>query len=128
MSDQNGDVAATINDYVPADDAITIIVDDVETDEEIVVDNQGDDAIISLGDTVLARVSGAAGTISAADITLIDQGQVEALFDPNAPATEAPVAPEVVEEPVTTTDPVALTEQVVTADPVVVIDPSAPVT
>lgn len=124
MSEQNGDEAATINNYVPADDAITIIVDDIETDEEIFVDNQGDDAIIRLGDDVLARVSGAAGTISAADITLIDQGQVEALFDPNAP-----VAPtEVTEEPVTVTDTVAPADQVVTADPVEVVDPTAPVT
>jgi Ca2+-binding RTX toxin-like protein len=81
MSEQNGDAAAMINNYVPADDAVTIIVDDIETNEEIFVDDEDGDAVIRLGDDVLARVSGAAGTISATDITLIDQGQVEAFFD-----------------------------------------------
>lgn len=123
MSEQNGDAAAMINNYVPADDAITIIVDDIETDEEIFVDDEDGDAVIRLGDDVLARVSGAAGTISAADITLIDQGQVEALFDPN-PVAEVPAEtadPVVADDPVVTTDPV-------TADPAVVVDPAAPVT
>ena len=94
MSEQNGDTAPTILDY-RGDDALTIIVDDVETADEISVTEDGEDAVIRLGDDILARVEGMAGAITAADITLISEAQVESLFDPNTVMAEpAAVTPE----------------------------------
>lgn len=89
MSEQNGDEAPTILDYNIQRDALTVIVDDVETDEEISVTDEGDDAIVRLGDQILARVEGRAGMIVASDVVLISEAQVEALFDPNPVAVEA---------------------------------------
>lgn len=75
---------ATISSYVAEEDTITIIVDDTEAEADISVTDDGDDSVIRLGDTVLARVEGSAGTLSAADISLISESFVESLFDPNA--------------------------------------------
>ena len=76
--------AATISSFIADEDSITIIVDDTETEEEVSVTDDGDDSVIRLGDTVLARVEGSAGTLTAADISLISEELVESLFDPNA--------------------------------------------
>lgn len=87
MSDQvNADAvgAATISSFEPDEDSITIIVDDTEDDAEISVTDDGEDAVIRLGDTILARVEGSAGTLTAADISLISERSVAGLFDPNA--------------------------------------------
>ena len=94
MSEQNGDEAPTILDYNFRQDALTVIVDDVDTDAEITVTDEGSDSIIRLGDTVLARVEGTAGIIVASDVALISEAQVESLFDPNpVAAASTPIAP-----------------------------------
>ena len=87
MSEQVGDGEASIIDYNSEDDAITVIVDDTEADADVNVTVDGEDALIRIGDTVLARVEGAGATLEAADVTLIAQGTVEAMFDPNAVTT-----------------------------------------
>ncbi len=86
MSEQTDDPAATINDFNANHDAITVIVDDTSIDADITVEAVGEDAIIRFGDTILATVNNAAGTLSAADITLIAESTVESLFDPNGAA------------------------------------------
>jgi len=86
LSEQSIEGGATIVDYNADDDAITVIVDDTSVDADITVINEGGDAIVRMGDTVLARVQGAAGTLSTADITLIAHDTVAALLDPNAAA------------------------------------------
>jgi len=83
MSEQKGDVVPVISSFVPSDDAITVIVDDVEDDADISVSDDGNDAVIRMGDTVLARVSGGAGTVTATDISLINENTVEQMFEPN---------------------------------------------
>lgn len=86
MSEQNGTEEASIIDYNADDDAITVIVDDTEAEADINVTVDGDDALVRMGDTVLVRVEGAGGTLEASDVTLIAQGTIEAMFDPNAAA------------------------------------------
>jgi Ca2+-binding RTX toxin-like protein len=86
MSEQNGNVAPVISSYIPDQDAITVIVRDVDADADISVTDEGEDAIIRMGDTILARVSGAAGTLATADVTLIAESTVTQLFDPNGVA------------------------------------------
>ncbi|MBB3993805.1 hypothetical protein GGR95_001436 [Sulfitobacter undariae] len=83
MSEQVGDVAPVIASFVPSDDAITVIVDDIDEDADISVSDDGDDAVIRMGDTVLARVAGGAGTLTAADISLIAENTIEQMFEPN---------------------------------------------
>lgn len=87
MSEQNTDLEASIIDYNSSNDAITVIVDDTEADADINVTVDGDDALVRMGDTVLARVEGAATTLVTEDITLIAQDTIEAMFDPNAATT-----------------------------------------
>ena len=89
MSEQNGDEAPTIVNYNVDDDALTIIVDATSVDADISVTDEDGDAVIRLGDDILARVEGQGGLISEADISLISESFVESLFDPNgaAPAT-----------------------------------------
>lgn len=87
MSEQIGAATAQITDFDAANDAITIIVDDTEADADITVTDDGDDAVVRNGDTVLARITGAAGNVTADDITLIAENTVEQLFDPNSPTT-----------------------------------------
>lgn len=84
MSEQVGAGGATIADFNATDDAITVIVDDTSVDADVTVSDEGGDAVIRMGDTILARVSGAAGTIATDDITLIAENTIEAMFDPNA--------------------------------------------
>jgi Ca2+-binding RTX toxin-like protein len=86
MSEQAEGGAATIISYTQAD-AITIIADGVDADADITVTQDGDDALVRFGDTVLALVEGAAETLEAGDITLIAESTVAQLFDPNGPAT-----------------------------------------
>lgn len=76
--------APVISSFAANEDAITIIVDDTDADADISVTDDGDDSVIRMGDTVLARVEGSAGTLTAADISLISESFVEGLFDPNA--------------------------------------------
>lgn len=86
MSEQNTGPAPVISSYIVGEDAITVIVDDVDADADISVSDVNGDAVIRMGDTVIARVSGAAGTLAASDITLIAEQTVESLFDPNGAA------------------------------------------
>lgn len=86
MSEQTDDGAARIMDFNSEVDAITVIVDDPNADADIDVVDDGEDAVVRIGDTVLARIEGAAGTITTADVTLIAERAVERLFDPNGVA------------------------------------------
>ncbi|WP_299023669.1 calcium-binding protein [uncultured Sulfitobacter sp.] len=90
MSEQTelreGETETRIIDYNGDDDAITVIVDDTAADADINVVIDGEDAIVQMGDTVLARVEGAGASLTAADITLVAQNTAQSLFDPN-PAT-----------------------------------------
>ncbi|KIN72922.1 calcium-binding protein [Sulfitobacter guttiformis] len=93
MSEQNGTMAPTIVNFELDTDALTIIVDDVDTDLEVSVTDEAGDSVIRLGDNVLARVTGTAGSITAADVTLISEAEVETLFDPNPVVIAPAVAP-----------------------------------
>lgn len=86
MSGQSDEGAATILDFSADSDAITVIVDDPDADADIDVTTDGADALVVIGDTVLARVQGAAETLTTADVTLIAASAVERLFDPNGVA------------------------------------------
>ena len=86
MSEQNTTMEASILDYNGDDDAITVIVDDVDAEIDINIEIDGDDALVRMGDTVLVRVEGAGATLQAEDVTLIAQNSVEAMFDPNGAA------------------------------------------
>ncbi|WP_162171778.1 calcium-binding protein [Sulfitobacter donghicola] len=86
MSEQNTVMMATITDFDTAEDAITVIVEDTAEDADITVSEDGGDAVIQMGDTVLARVEGAGGTLQAEDVTLVAQNAIEAMFDPNGAA------------------------------------------
>lgn len=85
MSEQNEEGGeASIMDYNGDDDAITVIVDDTENPEsDVDVQDDGADALVLFGDQVLVRIEGAAGSLTAADISLISESTVEGLFDPN---------------------------------------------
>ena len=86
MSEQNGDTEATIANFNANDDAITVIVEDTDVEADITVADENGDSVIRMGDTVLARVTGAAGTIDASDITLISESTIAQMLDPNAAA------------------------------------------
>lgn len=85
QSDQVEAGPAMIMDYTD-EDMITVIVDDVDADNDITVSDDGDDAVVRMGDTVLARISGAAGEIETSDIVLVAQSTAQQLFDPAAAA------------------------------------------
>ena len=86
MSEQVGDEEATIANYNANEDAITVIVEDTDVDADITVTDENGDSVIRMGDNVLARVTGAAGTINASDITLIAEDTIAQMLDPNAAA------------------------------------------
>ncbi|WP_298857181.1 calcium-binding protein [uncultured Sulfitobacter sp.] len=87
MSEQIGENgAAVINNYSVSEDAITIIVDDVDAAAEITVADENGNSVISLNGVRLAVVDGTAGTIAASDVSLISENVVESLFDPNGAA------------------------------------------
>lgn len=72
-SSGNGLGEALITDYVPEEDALRILLDgpDESAAEPVVtVADDGPDAVISIDGQVLARVAGAAGTVSASDVQL----------------------------------------------------------
>ncbi|MEP1766495.1 MAG: calcium-binding protein [Sulfitobacter sp.] len=86
MSEQNMGGIPNIADYRSNEDAITVIVDDVNADADITVTTDGEDALIQMGDMVLARVTGAAESLEAEDVSLISENAVEAMFEPNSAA------------------------------------------
>ena len=89
FSEQNegyGDNAPLIRAFNAEEDAITVIVDDVDADQDITVTNENGDALVRMGDVILARVEGGAGQIGTPDISLISESFVESLFDPNGAA------------------------------------------
>ncbi|UWR27736.1 hypothetical protein K3757_07320 [Sulfitobacter sp. S223] len=84
MSDQfDPNAGASIRNFDTDEDAITIIVDDTSADYELTVTDEGNDAVIRMGDDVLATVMNRAGQIAVEDITLIAENTIEAMFDPN---------------------------------------------
>lgn len=88
MSEQSDTQAgATITDYNSADDALTIIVDDVDADLDITVTDEGADAVIRAGDSVLARIQGSAGQVDVSNISLVASSTAASLFDPNGAVT-----------------------------------------
>jgi hypothetical protein len=84
MSEQNEGPAPSIVGYDSDDDAITVIVDDVDADADITVTVDGEVALIQMGDTILARVTGAAESLETEDVSLIAESAVEAMFEPNS--------------------------------------------
>ena len=72
---------ALIRDYSSTDDAIAVVVQDGST-PIITVTADSTDSIISIGETVLAHVTGAGSTLTAADVTIISSPTVGVL-DPN---------------------------------------------
>jgi len=72
---------ALIKDYTSTEDAIAVVVQDGTT-PIITVTADGNDSIISIGETMLARVTGAASTLTAANLTIIASPTV-AMLDPN---------------------------------------------
>lgn len=91
MSDQVGTGEALIVGYSADVDAITVLVDDTSADSDITVTTDGEDALVSFGDVILARIEGAAATLTAADISLVSYDTAASLFDPNpAGSTVAP--------------------------------------
>lgn len=69
----NGLDPAMITDFAPDDDAIFIMLDTAGTDDapEVTVVDDGADALVSVGGEVLARVTGAAGMLTAAQINVV---------------------------------------------------------
>lgn len=82
---ENNNAGEAVIRALSGNDALTIIVEDTDDDTEVTVEQDGDDAIVSYGDNVLARVVGAGETLEASDITLIAESTAAQLFDPNAP-------------------------------------------
>jgi len=75
---------ANIQDYNAADDNVGVVVNDGDEDMEITVSDDGGDALVMGDGVVLARVMGAAGTLSAASISVLSESSVASMFDPNA--------------------------------------------
>lgn len=88
MSEQTDpDAGATITGFNTEEDALTIIVDDVDAELDITVTDEGDDAVIRSGENVLARIQDRAGLVDVSSITLIASSTAAALFDPNGAVT-----------------------------------------
>lgn len=83
LADQQDNGPATIHDFAAEDDNVTIIVNG-DTDIEITVEADGEDALVMSDGQVLARVTGAAQTLTAADIAILTEASVVGMFDPNA--------------------------------------------
>lgn len=83
LSDTRGDGMAVINDYDRSVDTLTIVVDGT-TDLGVSIVDRGGDALIRLGDRVIGCVQGGAGSVTAADVSIISEASVNGLFDPNA--------------------------------------------
>ncbi|WP_415402655.1 calcium-binding protein [Tateyamaria sp. SN3-11] len=81
----NGLGEALITDYTAGEDELFIVLDDLGAAAAPVVTvvDDGADAVISLGGEVLARVTGGAGVVTAAQIALTT-GVSTSVFDPNA--------------------------------------------
>ena len=85
MADHTGPMStATIQDYTTGEDNVGIVVNDGDEDMEITVSSDGEDAVVMGDGTVLARVIGAAGELSAADISVMSESSGAGLLDPNA--------------------------------------------
>ena len=85
LDDDNSDMGpAQINDFNSAEDTINIVFDVPLSVDSITVEADGEDAIVVVNGEQLAVVNGAAGTLSAADISVLTEDSVVGLFDPNA--------------------------------------------
>lgn len=83
MQDQQDNGPATIQDFAADEDNVTIIVNG-DTDIDVSVETDGEDALVMSDGQVLARVTGAAGSLTAAEITILTEASVVEMFDPNA--------------------------------------------
>ena len=83
LQDQQDNGPAMINDFAAAEDNVTIIVNG-DTDIDVNVEADGEDALVMSDGQVLARVTGAADSLTAADITILTEASVVEMFDPNA--------------------------------------------
>ncbi len=89
MADHTGSMmgmmsTASINDFTPGVDNVGVVVNDGDEDMEITVSDEGEDAVVMGDGAVLARVLGAAGNLSAADISVMSESSITGLLDPNA--------------------------------------------
>lgn len=91
MSAQRGPAGpAVLMDYDEVDDAITIIVDGPLDAFNVDVTTEDDETAITVnGRLVGCIMNGAGAGLTAADITLLQETDVAALFDPNAPIAAA---------------------------------------
>jgi len=86
------DNLAQITDYTPDEDSLTVIFDAPLEVTEVTIEDRGDDAVVVANGQPLAVVSGAAGTLSAEDVSILTEDSIVSLFDPNAGDTAAPAA------------------------------------
>jgi Ca2+-binding RTX toxin-like protein len=85
LDDDNTDMdPAQINDYNDAEDTINIVFDAPLSVDGITIEADGDDAVVVVNGEELAVVRGAAGSLTAADISVLTEDSVVGLFDPNA--------------------------------------------
>ena len=85
LDDDNSDMApARINDFNRDEDTINIVYDAPLSVDEITVRTDGEDAVIVVNGEPLAVVLGAAGSLSAADISVLTEDAAVGVFEPNA--------------------------------------------
>jgi len=83
VANENADGPARILDFDPSRDSVTVVVEDVDN-AEVTIETAGEDAIVRINGDVLARVTGAADTFTAADVAILSEASVASMFDPNA--------------------------------------------
>lgn len=85
MADHTGLMsAANVHDYNAEVDNVGIVVNDGDEDIEITVSEDGDDALVMGDGAVLARIMGAAGDLTAANISVMSESSVAGMLNPNA--------------------------------------------
>ena len=85
MADHPGAMnTANVHDYNGAVDSVGIVVNDGDENIEITVSEEGDDALVMGDGAVLARIMGAAGDLSAANISVMSESSVAGMLNPNA--------------------------------------------
>ncbi len=72
LIDNQDGATPVIADYNGTQDELVLFVEDIESAGEVTVTADGGDAIINLDGQVVARVSGAAGSIDAGDVSLVE--------------------------------------------------------
>ena len=88
LDDDNTDMGpAQINDYNSSEDTINVVFDAPLSVDDIVIEADGNDAIVLVNGDQLAVVKGAATTLTAADISVLTEDSVVSALDPNALVT-----------------------------------------